>query len=96
MRVSRKKKVNLKDILDAANTHYPDGYLSNYFDKKTDEPKKGTGDSLAGFIVCELRESLEVAFPAERQVEQAVRALERARDDIQTAINGLLELRSVP
>jgi hypothetical protein len=96
MSVSRMKNFNLKDILDGANEHYPDGYLSNYFEKKTGEPEMGAGDSLADFIVRELRENFDAAFSGELQVAQAVQALERAKEDIQTAINGLLELRRVP
>jgi hypothetical protein len=96
MSVSRRKRVNLKDILNAANRHYPDRYLSNYFAKKTGEPKMGAGDSLADFIVRELRENFDTALHGERQVAQAVQVLERAREDIQTAINGLLGLRNVP
>ena len=93
---SRMKNFKLKDILNAANEHYPDRYLSNYFEKKTGEPKMDAGDSLADFIVRELRENFDAAFSGEQQVEQAVQALERAKEDIQTAINGLLGLRSVP
>jgi hypothetical protein len=96
MSVSRKKNFNLKDILVAANEHYPQGYLSNYFENKTGKSKMGAGDSLADFIVREVRENFDAALSGERQVAEVVHALERAKEDIQTAINGLLALTSIP
>jgi hypothetical protein len=75
------------ELLKAANRHYPDGQLANYFDEKTGklvEDGEG-GDTLAQFIVVELSEAADTP-------EEAVRLMERAQDDIREAIIGLLEL----
>jgi hypothetical protein len=75
------------ELLKAANRHYPDGQLANYFDEKTGklvEDGEG-GDTLAQFIVVELSEAADTP-------QEAVRLMERAQDDIREAIIGLLEL----
>ncbi len=73
------------ELLKAANRHYPDGHLEEYFDEKTGKPKDGNGDSLAQFIVVELHEAADT--PGE-----GCRLLERAQDDLGEAIRGLQEL----
>jgi len=90
--VTQPKRLNLIELLKAANTHYADSYLSLYFDMRSGAPKRGYGDTLAEFIVRELRESFDERFSREQQVTAAVSALERAKEDIQDAIEGLREL----
>ena len=92
MTVIQSKRQTLIELLNAANKHYADGYLALYFDMGSGRPKKGYGDTLAEFIVCELRENFDERFSRERQVTAAVFALERAKEDIQNAIDGLREL----
>ena len=87
-----RKKLTLTELLNAANKHYDEGYLSVYFDASSGRYKKGSGDTLAEFIVCELRESFDSTGPRDRRVTTAVRVLERAKQDIQKAIDGLREL----
>jgi len=69
-------------------------HLSVYFDMRTGGRKIGSGDTLAAFIVSELRESFDTKSSRKRQVAAAVRVLEHARKDIQDAISGLQELES--
>jgi len=92
MTVTQPKRLTLIELLNAANKQYADGYLSLYFDMGSGRPKKGDGDTLAEFIVCELRENFDDRFSRERQVTAAVSGLERAKEDIQNAIDGLREL----
>ena len=72
-------------LLKAANRHYPDGFLANFFDEKTGELVEGHGDGLAKFIVTELFEGADTPG-------QALRLMERAQDDVGEAIRGLQEL----
>ena len=52
--------MQLVELLNRANSAYPDNYLSEYFDDKTGEPITPiAGDTLAKFIVAELRETFE-------------------------------------
>ncbi len=88
----RSKELTFPELLNAANKHYDENYLSAYFDAESGRYKKGSGDTLAEFIVRELRESFDWKGSRERRVSVAVRALERAKQDIQRAIDGLREL----
>jgi hypothetical protein len=92
MSSNQDQRFTVADILNAANKHYDEGYLSTYFDGTTGRCKRGSGDTLAEFIVHELRESFEGRGTRQRKVAGAIRALERAKRDIQTAIAGLREL----
>ena len=85
-------ELKVVELLNAANKHYDENYLSVYFDVATGHCKQGSGDTLAEFIVCELRETFDRRRSREQQVAAAVRVLERAKRDIQRAINGLREL----
>jgi hypothetical protein len=86
------KGLTLADLLNVANKHYGESYLSRYFDGATGRFKRGSGDTLAQFIVHELGESFDSEHRREHQIAAAVQALERAKKDLQRAINGLREL----
>ncbi|HEX4076583.1 MAG TPA: hypothetical protein VHX49_14370 [Candidatus Acidoferrales bacterium] len=90
---TKRTKLTVTDLLNAANEHYDEKHLSMYFDARTGGHRAGSGDTLAEFIVCELRENFDGRSSPERQVAAALRALERAREDIQNAILGLRELK---
>jgi len=76
------------DILNAANRHYPDGFLDTYYDPETGDLISNPvgGDSLAEFIVVELSEAAE-------DVDSAILLLDVAKRDIDSAIRGLLEVK---
>lgn len=88
----RTTRLALTDMLNAANKYYDDRYLNSYFDAKNGNPGAGSGDTLAKFIVCEIREGFVRKSSRQQQVTAAVNTLERAKQDIQSAINGLQEL----
>jgi|HubBroStandDraft_6_1064221.scaffolds.fasta_scaffold29846_3 hypothetical protein len=92
MTTSRLKALTLADLLNAANKRYSGGYLSRYFDFKAGRSIRGSGDTLAQFVVRELGEGFDSTYSRERQVAAAVQALERAKEDLQCAIDGLREL----
>lgn len=54
-----RRRLVLTDILNAANKYYGCGYLSMYFDPVSGQHRQGSGDSLAEFIVRELRENFD-------------------------------------
>ncbi len=94
MTVTQLTRLTLMDLLNTANKHYDEKYLSMYFDVASGGRKAGSGDTLAEFIVSELREGFDGKSSREQQVAAAVRMLERAKEDIQNAIVGLQELES--
>jgi len=92
MKIVRPPRLELADILRAANKRYPDNYLSEYFDEVTGGRRSGAGDVLACFIVSELRETFDGKHARDGRVSEAIGVLERAKIDIQAAIDGLREL----
>ena len=86
------QNTKLTNLLNAANKYYDESYLTAYFNVATGGRRAGSGDTLAGFIVSEVRESFDGKASRERQVAAAVDILEQAKKDIQNAIDGLREL----
>ena len=74
------------EILEAANKYYPDEFLSVYYDEDGDYIYDQSGDGLAEFIVLELIDSAD-------DIDSAVFVLERAKRDLDLAIQGLEEKR---
>lgn len=84
--------MKLLELMEKANSLYPDGQLSEYYDgtgKFKDNPHGG--DGLARFIVAELSETYTPETPDASQLEEAVRVLVRARNDIDAVIAALEE-----
>ena len=73
------------EILEAANKYYPDEFLSEYYNVFGGFVQF-SGDGLAEFIVLELIEAAD-------DISSAVGVLERAKKDIDLAIQGLEERR---
>ncbi len=83
--------MSIKEILDLANSGYPDGFLATMYDgegKETTEADK-QGDTLALFIVRELIETYDADAGNEEQLATARRTLERAVGDLQGVIETL-------
>jgi hypothetical protein len=75
--------MQLVELLNKANSVYPDNYLSEYFDDKTGEPTTPiAGDTLAKFIVAELRETFDPNATDEQQHEVGRQVLNRAGDTL--------------
>lgn len=84
--------LSVSELLNAANKHYDERYLAEYFEQATGAAKAGAGDGLAEFIVRELRETFDEHSTRQAQVASAIRVLQNANKDIQNVIDGLREL----
>ncbi len=73
----------------STNRGYPDGYLAEYYDARTGEPKSGSGDTLAEFIVKELKDTFDGEADEVTQVIVAVQALECAMAELEDTIAAL-------
>jgi hypothetical protein len=96
MNSAQNTNISLAELLKAADKYYPESYLSSFFDPATGALRSGSGDSLAKFIVRELRENFDEESSRSQQVTEAIRVLERARRDIQGAIAGIRDLGNQP
>ena len=86
--------MTLKELLDLANAAYPDGQLAEYYDVNGNfVDNKHGGDGLARFIVVEITETYDAKASKTRQVEEAMRVMARARDDIEEVLRELYKHR---
>jgi hypothetical protein len=82
------KPLALVKLLRMANKGYPDGFLSEYFDK-SGKHRPGDGDTLAKFIVLELRETFDADATREEQIGEAHRVLNNAIRDLEGVIRAI-------
>ena len=95
-RMARLRVMKLPELLNAANQGYPDGYLAEYYDTKTGARKRGSGDTLAEFIVLELIDTFDSKSPDDSQIGIATQLLERARTDLLGVIEALSDRPDTP
>jgi hypothetical protein len=80
--------MTLKELLDKANEGYPDGAMAEYYDENG-QPKAGSGDMLAEFVVEEIAETFNESKDDKAQVSEAIRVVSQAIDDL-TAVEQAL------
>jgi hypothetical protein len=86
--------MKLGQLIAASNQSYPDQYLSQYFDVAGEKfLTRGCGDTLARFIVVEIRDTYDPAATDAAQVDEAIRVLEQGQTDLESALRGLRELK---
>ena len=79
--------MKLVHLLKVVSRGYPDRLVANYFDKHGNETDPGySSDTLAEFIAIELRETYDPDASDTDQLQEAIRALETARDDLESVI----------
>ena len=88
----RRHKMKLVEILNAANSQYPDGYLSTYFNQKTGEYLEASGDTLAEFIVHEIMETFDPNTKDVDQIMAAEAAIQTGINDMNEALIGIRSL----
>ncbi len=77
--------MRLSEIIAIADRVYPDGLVQAYFE----DPEGHHGDTLAKFIAVELREVYDAEAGTEEQLSEAVRAMRRARDELESVVAAL-------
>lgn len=85
--------MTLRELLNRANEGYPDYFLARYYDPKTGRRKRGSGDTLAEFVVAELTDTFDPDAMDAEQVKEAIWALERAKWNLDDTI-AVLQARS--
>ena len=94
-----KNDVNLVELLTAAQKHYPDQEVAEYWrrhlktDHKVKLKKQVRGDTLAKFIAIEIVETYSSELDRKEKVETAIHAMGKAILDLESVIKGLRELR---
>ena len=85
--------MTLVQLLNKANEGYDDHFLSEYFHPKTGKFRKAEGDGLARFIVIEISETFDAESTDLQQVDESIRVMEQARDDIRGVLRVLRTAR---
>jgi len=83
--MEQSKSLSLVELLNVAN----DGYLAEYFDPDTGASRAGLDDTLAEFIVREIRDTFDPTAIRSEQLEEARRVLMNAIDDLENVIERL-------
>ena len=73
------------EIIAVADREYPDGLVQAYFD----HPDRNHGDTLAEFIVRELRDVYDADAGDKDQWSEAARVIRRARDELDQVLAAL-------
>ncbi len=83
--------MDINKIIDRAATAYPDGCVKGCWNRRTRRAEfdPEVGDTLALFIVREIRDVYDRSAADGEQVGAAVRALARARGDLEKVIAAL-------
>ncbi len=87
--MQRSHSLSLVELLKIANEAYEDGYLAEYFDPETGAARTGSGDTLAEFIVREIRDTFDANATRSAQLQEARRVLLNAIDDLENVIERL-------
>jgi hypothetical protein len=91
--------MQLNALIEIVSAAYPDGLIAvEYWDFKRECPRRNSkgGDTLALFIALELKDTYDADATDEQQIATALRAIERARGDldaVSAALTGELEER---
>ena len=82
-------KMTLVELLTLANSGYPDGEMAGYYDAETGEETNEGGDTLALFVVREIRETFDADADREAQLTEARRVVQRGIEDLQATLGAL-------
>jgi len=82
--------MTLVQLLDKANEGYDDHFLYEFYNRKTGKFKpRAKGDGLARFIVLEIMQTFDEKAKDADQLQEALKLMENARDDVQRVIQAL-------
>jgi len=84
--------MKLNELIEIVSAAYPDGLIAvEYWDFKRQCPRRNPkgGDTLALFIALEIKDTYDSDATDEQQLETALRAIERARGDLDTVSEAL-------
>lgn len=84
--------MKILELLNKANSVYPDSYLDFYYDITTGDPVDGKGDTLAEFIVRELQDVFEDGQCREELISESVKAMESAAATLSRVADALRTL----
>jgi len=87
-------QMKLNELIKHASAAYPDEMIAEYWDFDNERPRENpdAGDTLALFIANELADTYDSELPGAEQLEAAIRALERAAEEIRGVSEALVQV----
>lgn len=86
----KEKTMTINDMMRLISKSYDDGYTDTYWDYGNSRVNpQGTGDTLAEFIVREINDTFEPDNCTDDQLEEAIRVMRCARNQIDEVLAGL-------
>ena len=88
--------MTLNQLICRAASVYPEAYVLEYWDAEAQEPKENPlgGDTLARFIAIELADTFDEEADDDKQIAEAVRAMQSAADDLAAIVQALRGLET--
>ena len=83
--------MDVKEILDIANTGYPDSFLEKHYNDKGELLPNEWGDTLARFVVVEIIGTYDDNLTDEEQLEEAIRVISGGESDLNQVCEALRE-----
>jgi len=84
------RSLSLPTILNLASSGYPDDQLKLYYDEATGNfNEDGSGDTLAEFVVREIRETFSADLPKSEQLDEVCRVLRQAITDLESTVEAV-------
>lgn len=77
--------MTIKELIAIVNQHYPDDCIQNAFEEVDEQ----CGDTLALFIVREVKETFDPAAADYAQLEEAQRVIDKAQEELMFLVTGL-------
>ena len=86
----QERSLTLVEILNIASRGYTDDFLKEYYNEETGEINRdGSGDTLAEFIVLEIKDTFDASLSKTEQLDEVCRVLRRAMSDLQRVIEAV-------
>ena len=86
--------MSLNELLEVAHRGYPDGLTRLCWDSGKQKVRRGTGDTLAEFVVGEIVETFDPGAPAEKQLDVALSEMRWACTELTAVIEALEAARN--
>ena len=85
--------MKLNELLEIVHRAYPEEHTRQCWDVKKQWVRRGTGDTLAEFVVGEIADTYDADAPAEKQIDEVLSAMRWACTELEAVIRALEERR---
>lgn len=82
--------MKINELIELVGEHYDDNFTDEYWNYTNERfDPNGGGDGLAKFVVIEINDTFEPDATTDEQLEEAIRVMQAARNQLNDLIAGL-------